>query len=137
MRLAIILFFLSFSCTGILFSFDVNGYDLHRPVGTALKVDISGLEDFQYVASIIKRINDAIVKEPERLDLFKLRNLYLYILWDIATQDKKVAVSRIGMKAAEETIKKFPDSPDGWIYKAIFLGTYGISRGDFKFSAGC
>ncbi len=112
-----------------LYSFNPAEYDLNRPIGTKLKVQLDKIEDPIYVMGIIKRINEAISQHPDEAKLYYLRNLYFYILWDISAVSKKADIAKIALKAAEQTSKKFPNSPDGWTYEAIFLGVYGLSKG--------
>ncbi len=104
-------------------------YDLNRPIGSKIAVNLQKIEDEKYVLGIIHRINEALKLHPDSRELYILRNSYMYILWDIAPVDRKAMYAKIGLKYAEETIKKFPDHPDGWIRKSIFLGIYGITIG--------
>ncbi len=120
-----ILMFLSTSLS----AFNPSYYDLNRPVGSKISVNFEQMENVGYVSGIVKKLNEAIAKDPDNVGLYVMRNEYLYLLWDIAPVDKKIYYAKLGLRAAEETIKKFPDHPDGWINKAIFLGVYGLSKG--------
>ncbi len=112
-----------------LLAFNPQEYDLNRPVGSHIAVDLSKIEDEKYVLNILKKINKEIHLHPDDLELYILRNSYVYILWDISPKAKKKLYSTIGIKYADETIKKFPKSPDGWVRKGIFIGTYAITVG--------
>ncbi len=112
-----------------LYSFNPEDFDLNRPITQNLKVNILKMENFDYVAGIIKNINKAIRKDRKNLKLYALRNMYLYILWDIAPLQRKKEIALVGMKAADETIRFFPTSADGWMWKGIFMGIYGLARG--------
>ncbi len=125
----ILSFFISLILVGNLYSMDFSGYDLNRPIGSKITVDLNKIEDVGYVESILDKLNKALRKDPHNLQLHILRNSYIYILWDIAPLKMKKAIAKQGLKYAEETIKEFPNHPDGWIRKAIFLGTYAITIG--------
>ncbi len=112
-----------------LYAFNPEMYDLNRPLSKKINVDLKKIEDPIYVAGIIKKLNDEIAKSPEDARLYFLRNMYFYILWDISPISKKAAISKIALKYAVKTSQLFPESPDGWTFRAIFLGTYGISKG--------
>ncbi len=131
MKSIFVIFFTAISifATTSLFGFNPQLYDLNRPIGSKLAVDINKIENTNYVENIINLLNKQITKHPQDIELYILRNSYVYILWDISPLQMKKSISKEGLRYAEETIKMFPNNPDGWIRKSIFLGTYAITVG--------
>jgi len=113
-----------------LLSFQWQAYDLNRPLTEQITPSIKNLENVNYVKRVINKFSLAISKSPENIRLYELRNLYTYILWYISPKgEMRFNVIKQGLRFSQETVRKFPDSPDGWLFKGSFLSFYGLGKG--------
>jgi len=62
--------------------------------------------------------------------VLRLRNIYCYLLWEVLpNNEQKKKTALLGVKYAKETVNNFSDDPDGYLWRGIFLGIYGMSNG--------
>ncbi len=125
----IIVFLFIFIVTTPLYSFNYKEYDLTLPVTVKIKPTLNDLENPAYIKNVIKQLNLEIKKNPYNYKLHQLRNMYSYLLWDSSPEPTKEIISRVGLEYALDTIRHFPNRPDGYLWKGIFLGIYGLSVG--------
>ena len=112
-----------------IYGFNIKDYDVNRSVNEKVVPTISQLEDARFLSDTISKINNYIKNNPKDVNGYILRNLYVFMLWDVYPLSLKKQLTILGMKYSIETSKKFPENADGWTNRAIFLGIYGLEKG--------
>ncbi len=110
-------------------SINLHYIDLFRSPDKGDNYLITKLHSPEYVRDIIKKINALLEKNPDNRKLYRLRNIYTFIYWWVLPHEKKMEAVKMGLKFSLESVKRFPDDPDGWLWKGSFLGLYGLLKG--------
>lgn len=82
------------------------------------------------IRDAIRAIRVDLKKNPGDLSAGNALGIWLFALWRRSKNPGiKRKVARLGLVNAERLVRFHPDQADGYIHKAIFLGTQAISEG--------
>ncbi len=117
-----------------IFSFDTEMYDVFKPSSSSF-VSLSFLDNPGHLKWITYQFNKLIDKQraegkKSARKLYRLRNIYLFLYWQLCNNPtEKLSTINKGIQYAIETIKAYPDDPEGWLRRGIFIGLLALQQG--------
>ncbi len=115
-------------------AFDVEMYDVFKPASEKF-ASFTAIDNPKHLKWVVSQFNQLIEEKKEKgekadVKLYRLRNIYLFLYWQLCRDPKeKLATINRGIKYAVETIKAYPEDPEGWLRRGIFIGLLALQQG--------